>query len=216
MYLNNSDEIMKKFAAEFDDMPVSAPPIPRRLEIEKPKYITEDEPSTEPIPVPEFGPEYVAKTDPRAYIKTYRYHKNPKLHSITQRMMLNMVENNPEQFFSIGLNSSKYWDLKQWKELAAQNLIEKDPIKSLETYKLHRDSGLRHLSKEFWDILWTKLSDKNADRLLEETRFFTEISYLARMLAIEYPDYYLKELAGNNLFGKYVNIAKRVLQEKGV
>jgi hypothetical protein len=208
---------MTKFAAELKALPVAAPTIPEKLKIEKPTEIIEDiDSSSEPIPVPQFGPAYVAKTDPRAYIKTYRYHKNPKLHKITQKMMLDIADNNPEQFFSIGLNSTKYWDLKQWKELCAENLIEKDPIKALETYKLHRDPDLRHLSKKFWDILWTKLSDKEADRLLEESRFFIEVRYLARMLSMAYPEYYLKELAGNNLFGEYVNIAKRVLEEKGV
>jgi hypothetical protein len=227
--INTQNEIMIKMATELGHVP--PPPIPDFSDV-KPQQtkeildeIKEDTRSIqEPIPLPksEYAEaEHVAKTDPRAYIKTYRYHKNPRLDHITEQMMIEMVDKKPEQFFDIGLNSTKYFDLKQWRPWAAMGVVDKDPLLALERYKIHRDRVIldelaaKGLLNPFFKNFWNSLMDKvDKQRLLSEKKFANEVRYLARMIALNYPEYYLEEVSEDPMFSGYKNFARRALKEK--
>ena len=151
------DEILIKYAASFDDLPVSAPEPPRPgelISIEPTKSEEGQEqklPTPIPLPVehrplsqrdieeeipePPVGtPEYDAKHYTQEFLKgtkqPYRgWIRDPKNKGLTIRTMDSLVKDHPEDYFSWDLHRRQ--ELTPWLYPAGKRLIERDPTLAL-------------------------------------------------------------------------------------
>jgi len=210
MMLKTKDEILFKFASLLDDLPIDAPapPKPEELETMAPhKALNTETNIPKPIdvpPEPEHGSaEWMAKNHPREYLLELNHPfrgwiHDPAYKELTKKVMDNLVEKNPEDYFAWKLNRREA--LKPWLYPAASVLIKKDPIAAL-ILEIYKFTELKDLNT----VLWNAVLDKEISRSAFDSKssgapfankIFNKMRHLAGLIAATDPEFYWLYITG--------------------
>jgi len=227
--LKTLDEILIKYAASFDDLPILAPEPPKFDELTvQPASQKEDTetklPTPIPVPVPAKQrplsqrdteeesepstgtPEWSAKYHTQEFLKgvkqPYRgWIRDPSNRLLVVKTMDKLVRDNPGNYFSWDLH--RRLELLPWLYPAGKQLIEKDPTAAL-MKEVWRFRELRDLQTE----LWKGVMDQHINRTVGDPTagvrvfpgdLFNKMRKLAGEIAASDPEFYLLYIEGKKL-----------------
>lgn len=145
-----------------------------------------------------------ADVDPYSYVWKFEYHKNPAFKEITNFMITDLIEKRPELFFDFNFDRA----FPKWSSVAADRLINSDPVYYVLGFGLHKRKGLEKMLPILFQKLSSVLGFSGGEEFKLKINPKSEL-HRAVMLVVEKiaktdPEYYVSSgLAEDEEFGKF-------------